>query len=345
MSLLGYATQKASPLTLIESSITDLNWSTLGADYVLRGLVRNHKYNHVVVVSFDRPEEDILANAKDLQSKDLNVAKKMSIINALNFDSDNRSLETVHQEVDRICLEHEGGGMIGIMLYSISSACLSRGWVEVKRFLDKLIPYIKGPANERDGHGRGTIICTVHGSLHTRQQLTVLKALADTYCTLTPNSGSLSSSVAVEAHIIRRSTTSTGGVGRVSEAHELFTFETPPVAETSKLRQREGLVRQDLVQEWIPMRLVSLPKVGDGMQKNEDGEEAQGEREFNYGTESVLQTMLDKVITSNNSTASSIHGKQSMTKASVHAAQRLVTFSSTDQEFDEDSDPDADLDL
>ena len=44
-------------------------------------------------------------------------------------------------------------------------------------------------------------------------------------------------------------------------------------------------------------------------------------------------------------TAKKSSGDQSTDNMSMIAARRLVTFNSTDPEFDEDSDPDADLDL
>ena len=360
MSLLSYTTQKQSLLTLIEGSLTDLNWASLGADYVLGALMESHKYSRVVVVTFDRPKIDIVTSCKGLQGDDPRAEEKLSVIEALDVTAGDSSLNFVYDEVEQVCLESGNSGMVGILLYSISSVCLSKGWGSTKRFLDKLTAFVKGSinpeanegSNSREFMGRGTVIGTVHGSLHSRQQLTMLRALADTYCGLSPNSGSLSSVVAAEAHIIRRSATATGGVGRVSEAHELFMFEAPVLAEGAGARRGAGK-RQDLAaQEWVPMRLVSLPKVGEEQESHQ--EDTHADDEGDYAADTVLQTMLGKAgVTDkgkgngNGNGSGGGGGEESKPKsqATVQANQRLVTFSSTDQEFDEDSDPDADLDL
>ena len=314
--------------------------------------MESHKYSRVVVVTFDRPKIDIVTSCKGLQGDDSRAEEKLSVIEALDVTAG--FVIKLYDEVEQVCLE--SGTCMVILLYSISSVCLSKGWGSTKRFLDKLTAFVKGSinpeanvgSNSREFMGRGTVIGTVHGSLHSRQQLTMLRALADTYCGLSPNSGSLSSVVAAEAHIIRRSATATGGVGRVSEAHELFMFEAPVLAEGARARRGAGK-RQDLAaQEWVPMRLVSLPKVGEEQESHQ--EDTHADDEGDYAADTVLQTMLGKAgVTDkgNGNGSGGGGGEESKPKsqATVQANQRLVTFSSTDQEFDEDSDPDADLDL
>lgn len=355
MSLLSYATQKVSPLTLIEGPFTDLNWASLGADYTLRALLESQKYCTVVVVAFDRPKEDIVSNAMDLKGENLGTEEKLRVIEALDVFSGGTSLSDVYEEISRIYLESKGDGMIAVLVYSISSVCLTMGWGNTKRFLDKLTAFVNNPVGteetdgivSRDFLGRGTVVGTINDSLHSRQQLAMLRGLADTYCKLTPNSGSLSATVAVEAHIIRRSVTASGGVGRVAEVHELFMFEPPALAERADSRWPGG--RRDVVaREWVPMRLVSLPKVGDTHESREVGVEGEGGADF--GADSVLQSMLSKAgapLSTGNSSdgAGESRRSETNTRVAMQTKQRLVTFSSTDQEFDEDSDPDADLDL
>ena len=359
MSLLSYATQKASSLTLIEGPFTDLNWASLGADYVLRGLIQSQKYQLVIVVTFDRPKDDIVANTMDVQG-DPSAEGKLCVIESLDVLSGGKSFDSVYDKVEKASIGLQRDSKVGVIIYSVSSMLLSKGWGNTKRFLDNLAAlFNKSDTTEgritddfRKGENWGTVIGTVNESLHSRQQLTMLRGLADTHCRLTPNSGSLSAMVAVEAHIIRRSVTATGSVGRVSEVNELFMFASPaPSKGTGSKRDAGNRVTSDIVaQEWVPMRLVSLPKVGDEHESCE--RESEDEDVGNLRADSVLHSMLGKAgvpVNSGHGSDSDEAGKSQLSEAKsksiIQTKQRLVTFSSNDQEFDEDSDPDADLDL
>ena len=187
MSLLSYATQKVSPLTLIEGPFTDLNWASLGADYTLRALLESQKYCTVVVVAFDRPKEDIVSNAMDLKGENLGTEEKLRVIEALDVFSGGTSLSDVYEEISRIYLESKGDGMIAVLVYSISSVCLTMGWGNTKRFLDKLTAFVNNPVGteetdgivSRDFLGRGTVVGTINDSLHSRQQLAMLRREAE----------------------------------------------------------------------------------------------------------------------------------------------------------------------
>jgi hypothetical protein len=320
----------------------------------------------------------------------------MVVMDAFGVAAGMRTLDQVLEHVQEVYSAFvndsnaDERGNIGIVVNSLSSIILSNGTNRATKFIDRLVSLIRNDDDQRNAAAavtgereqrrgkevHGTVIATIQKTLHSRKDIALLKTFADTYCILSPNFGNLASIVAVEGHSIRRSTTTTGGVGRVSEVSELFSLETLTAAEEVQQARRMGGEGSQKGTVWSPLRLTHLPKVGvrseaaaatggsgsgsgvTSKQHMKDGDGDDYDDDYDGGgdmtsgdsADTVLQSMLPKgavppSVVSSADTAAAKFAKDKETVGTKLAAQRLVTFNSTDPEFDEDSDPDADLDL
>ena len=398
MSLLSFATQKSSALTLIEGSKTDgLCWSSLVSDILTRGILESQRFDKVIIIAFDRSTSDIKAcvSKKNENANHHHNDAKMVVMDAFGVAAGVRTLDQVLEQVQEVYSAFVNGsnaderGNVGIVINSLSSIILSHGNNRATKFVDRLVSLIRNDddqrnaaaavTGEREQHRakevHGTVIATIHKTLHSRKDIALLKTSADTYCILSPNLGNLASIVAVEGHSIRRSTTTTGGVGRVSEVSELFSLETLTAAEEVQQARRMGGEGSQRGVVRSPLRLTPLPKVGvsseaatassggsssgaTSKQHMKDGDVEDYDDDYDGGVDmatgdsadTVLQSMLPKgavppsAVSSVDNAAAKFAKDKEMAGTKL-AAQRLVTFNSTDPEFDEDSDPDADLDL
>ena len=333
------------------------------ADLLTRALVESQRFKKVLVISFDRQTSDIISSY--IQESDSGVldSRKVEVLQAFEVLTRDSPLDEFFEEIidkcrgyldpdslDSTINDPEEGvpseGNVGIVIYSVSSLILSQGRSKVLKLLKRLASSLSSGTVTK-----GTVIGTIHSSLHSEKEIALLRDCADTYCQLTPNRGSLSSVVAVEGHCIRRGAITTSGMGggRVSEIREMFSFEDTPVASIQQARHR-GKIREEGHRLWVPHRLKALPKVkSDAKSVNREEHIKEGHLD---SAENVLRSMVPKeslaLMTDTGRESggrSGDHSSDEGYKGSMIAAQRLVTFNSTDPEFDEDSDPDADLDL
>lgn len=359
MSLVSFTTQRTSPLTLIEGTKTDGQcWSSLVADLLARALVESQRFKKVLLISFDRQASDIRASCTQGGEEDAHISKDVEVLQAFDVLTGDSPLDQFFEGIIDKCAAYVSSessedknatsgdapaseGSLGIVIYSVTSLILSHGRSKVLKSLKRLTSSLSSGTDIK-----GTVIGTIYSSLHSEKEIALLRDFADTYCQLTPNRGSLSSVVAVEGHCIRRGATtmSGGGGGRVSEVRDMFSFEDPSIAAIQQARHRGKMGQGEGHRLWVPHRLKALPKV------KSDGEAGLAEDEITEehadSAENVLQSMVPKEATSLAAeVAKKSSGEQSTDKMSMIAARHLVTFNSTDPEFDEDSDPDADLDL
>ena len=83
MSLVSFATQKASPLTLLEGSKTDGQcWSSLVADLLTRALVESQRFKKVLVISFDRQTSDIRSSYIQESESGVLDSRKVEVLQA-----------------------------------------------------------------------------------------------------------------------------------------------------------------------------------------------------------------------------------------------------------------------
>lgn len=153
------------------------------------------------------------------------------------------------------------------------------------------------------------LILTVHSSLHSPAATAQISKACIATASFVPNDGILSDEVAGEIYTFRKSPT-----GRISESAELFGLQrfVPSCAvETNSLPAHELLY-------------ISRNK---------------------HKVDASALDNDDKATASTAGGADKDDGLPTGVGSVAHHAQRLIAFDSTDPEFDDDSDPDADLDL
>ena len=367
---------KDSTFNVISGPVVDgIVWSNLIADMLLRQVLASEKYAKAIVISFDRSADELRSSL----IHDRNLTEKLILIDAAGVLCGRRSLESVLNEVelalqiDRNLLnEDEETPAVALLVCSCSALELAIGSTQTALFLQllhkKLTVNASAPTsscavsegdvvsteaylrdttsakqqelsasspsstmNTAANYG-GIILAIVHENLHSTWNIaTSYRSTANTYVTCVPNKGQLSPVVALEVHTVRRT-----HAGRVQEAHELF-----------------ALPAERGMNKWEIAELRSIPKKDPN--NNHDGKKdtqsTMNEIESVFGNTSKLGLISEDISTTSSYTEegkseSNIQEGGVPQNASFKAQQqRLITFASTDPEFDEDSDPDADLDL
>lgn len=157
----------------------------------------------------------------------------------------------------------------------------------------------------------------IHETLHSPRILSRIQSFGHTILIIKPNKGTLSQEVATEVHCIRRSPDS----GRVSEEIDIFVLSNQ-----------------------IPFKNVFpiLPIIRSKESITEiDSDSVDIAEDHRTVTSALSNIKLQHDSTSNDSTKLPnvpISNKPNLFK-------QLVTFDSTDPDFDEDDDPDNDLDI
>jgi hypothetical protein len=176
---------------------------------------------------------------------------------------------------------------IAIFIYSLSEMILRSSLYKEMRLLQDLLGYCINTA-----HNRVHLFTSMHSSLHELSTISHVTSMMDAVVTIVPNDGSsMSSEVAAELHIVRRSQNST----KIAEDIEM-------------LEWKDNVLQPRLS---VSQKIVEI------------------EHESSQNNNS----------TNNNDSSNNEY------KVFPKAHSRLITFESTDPEFDEDDDPDADLDL
>lgn len=160
----------------------------------------------------------------------------------------------------------------------------------------------------------GSFITCLHSTLHSHRTRARIEDAFTSVLYVNPNDGSFSEEVHAEVQTVKKSV----NTGKVSEAVELFGLSATAATGTGTgAGDVEGC-----------MRLVCIHRK-------------------KFIPESANDT--DNVITSSTADTAGVQTTVQTAAVQIHQAtqnsKRLVTFDSADPEFDEDSDPDADLDL
>lgn len=159
-----------------------------------------------------------------------------------------------------------------------------------------------------------SVVATVHKSLHSPQLINLMPSTFVVTVVVKPNDGTMASDVTAEIHCLRKSIS-----GRVSEASELFGHREGflfPLHETRSIPHSSKAVDAEDSESSNSTKVLASIDMKSGATKKED--------------------VVPKV--SGGEASPNFH-------QALPGVQRLVTFDSTDPEFDEDSDPDNDLDL
>ena len=365
---------KDSALSVVSGPTTDgVVWPNMVTNMLLRQVIASERYTKAIVVAFDRSADDLrlsLAGAGDGSSS--SISSSIGTGNSNNSNNSNNKLDIIEasgalfgaQTVDSVlsqvraymeaaaaaarsdaCNEEAGDGdaddddnvpAVAILVSSCSALELAVGNVCTMAFLRAVMQMLSAGASASGISKpiRGVLLGVVHERLHQPWQLAAsYRAASNAFCTCVPNEGQLSPVVALEVHTVRRT-----AAGKVQEAHELFS-----------LPSERGM------NEWAPAQLKALPQRKDHAS---GGSSSSSYMPESTSTTSEVENVFgDLGLTSSEEVPSAEKcaldaAKEKQALESKKAAQqqqqqqqRLITFASTDPEFDEDSDPDADLDL
>ena len=370
---------KDSALSVLSGPTTDgIVWPNLVADMLLRQVLASERYTKAIVVAFDRSADDLRLSLSSSGDGYNGGRDKLVVVEASGALCDLQTLDSVLAEVqaavtaaarDSITAPEstntantEGGAQmagdnsssdntpaVAVLVSSCSALELAVGSVRAMSFLratmQMLSPAIAATAAGTDTGitaaadaslpaVRGVLLGVVHERLHSPWQLaSTYRAAANAFCTCVPNEGQLSPGVALEVHTVRRT-----AAGRVQEAHELFSMPA-----------ERGM------NVWVPAQLTALPqrKDWDGGSNDNNATETlatSGASEVETVFGDLGLTSAEEPMSADKLAADVAREKQASEdkraqKQQQQQQQRLITFASTDPEFDEDSDPDADLDL
>lgn len=282
---------------------------------MLRQLLSSARYHQVLCVNLDRNSQDLLLlESLAVESVDSYEKKLVLLEEHEQFLAGKDILDTTIA----MCAEYTSNehSSYAVVVYSLSEVILLHGIERAMEYIDRLSNALFDPINLEAAALEGSkkmitsiippvLILVLHQSLHTPQIIALVKSMVNTVVHVVPNDGTMAKEVLGEVQTIRRSNKS----GKVNESVEMISC-------------REGL-------------LHIFPKV------SSSGSSASFIESSSAGVAEVT-SLMPKAITKpvDNKTLSVQSSMISSTGPS-----RLITFDSTDPEFDEDSDPDADLDL
>lgn len=342
---------KANSTCVVGSAKAGFQWDNLVVDYLLSKLLSSHRYKKVLCLNADR-------NSRDLCEIGRKHADKLVFLQTELFDSD-QYLDSVIDEIrHRIIADKliDSFTSYALVIYSFSELMWQFGNNAALEFLQRLQDMLyPNHASQRADHDTSinrnskssakselavsnnpAFVFTVHESLHSQSTLTKIQSLVPIVVKVLPNSGTLSAEVVCEIQTMRKSP----NTGKIAEGVEMFGFRKALLYPL--LAHRDNLISSE----------VSAREVSSASGKTP--EEPSDTTESDSAKENLLETRLQGM----NLNSSSTTGLNATTNSTITtttaasnnsapnlATARLITFDSTDPEFDEDSDPDADLDL
>lgn len=265
-----------------------------------------------------------------------------------------------------------------VVIYSISELILSVGFRTARDFLRKLTTVIQEASASSLSKTEGAaptpaaaavtpcILLVVNESLHGPAVLAQIQSLASVVVRVVPNNGTLSDTVSCEVQTVRRYIV----VNQTPYAYVINFYSVQPdvkcilfhiyhyVRKTYNLILFCRSATTGKISESVEMfscreaLLCPLKPVASYVGADDNEEATDSAKLSKTDTRTALPVpAADSASGSSGSNAGVSKGKPGNAKETPqqqqqqHHNQRLITFDSTDPEFDEDSDPDADLDL
>lgn len=312
---------KGGVVGVFGSCQNEIKWGTIMADFLLRKMLLSKRYDYVNCLNLDRKNTDInnLSKRTDPTCKKLRVAERKSLL-----DSSGRLSSELILDACKLQGTLSPSCTYGVVIYSFSELLLSMGWQKASNVLREILTIGESrvdetgqtavPSSSSMNRDRPCIILVINESVHTPLVLAQIQRFLFTFARAIPNVGTLAIEVVCEIQTIRKSSVT----GKVAEGIDMFSYS------------------QNYLQliEPVDLSARSRSKVDD----NDDP--ADGSSQKKSPTSLLMQEMDKNLITSDQEGSKSF-----ATAGPVQVMQRLITFENTDPEFDEDSDPDADLDL
>ena len=305
-----FALQKVGRTCIVGGADKGIQWGILVTDYILLRALSSKRYSQIICLLSDRQTEDL---NKVITGVTSNI-QTTSIVCC-----DVKKLESLDAIYD-LCKKTMSSSMPSSS--SSSSSSSSDNSKSKALFIYSLTEWILLYGTQRVTSlldklatlGFQQIIVCIHQTCHTQAHLSFLSSRFSVTAHTLPNDGTLSGEVLLHIHTTRRSDRS----GRVAESSELFGAH--PISILSPLKPTT----------------TTQPE----RRHNIDTPAADTAAEVHNAT-SVLQ----RLELSSDSAGGGGAKLPTDDEVAAAAARRLITFESTDPEFDEDSDPDNDLDL
>lgn len=201
----------------------------------------------------------------------------------------------------------------GIFLYSMSEWLLNSSIDSIVPRVNRIIGQCNSSTRNADSVESATIQSTVlfvsliYYSLHSSSMIGYLQSLFPTTIVVKPNDGTLSAEMAAEIQTVRRSV----ATSKMFEFVDYFT--------------------------WKQNMLSHIPKLSDGnsssVSTNNENALLKPKESESHNEETTEELELKNTL------------QNTIGDGNIKINSRLITFDSTDPEFDEDDDPDQDLDL
>jgi hypothetical protein len=195
---------------------------------------------------------------------------------------------------------------VAIFVFSVSELCLLYGFRDATWLIKTLANIDRAPSTYAERVH--SVVGVIHDSLHRTTHSQYFQGLFNTIVTLLPNDGMLASTVLGQIQCIRKSPTT----GKFYENSELFS-------------QFRGVLS--------PIPSNKADALSSSSQSNAETEDAQSK---------LVNELMGAASPTDEKSSTD---KNNKTVEPSGPMSRLIAFDSTDPEFDEDSDPDNDLDL
>lgn len=303
-----YALAKNSTVCIFGSAEKGCIWSLMASDYLLLKSMEDERCKNIVTACFDRTDEDVCVTL----GRNGNLSKHTCL--DLNCEISPEEIVSIISGRFHILNAAEGDTVSSFNVLFIHS--LSELWL---RFGQHRALILLGQLGKI---GYDILIVTVHETLHSRQLLNFIQQKFSVCAHISSNDGTLSGEVFAVMQTVRKSASS----GKVSECVDWFSCQNGALVALATSHHKQGIKKTNVAGDIHDQEVV----------ENKDGKV-------------TPKDVLASVTTSSNKGL----GCQTSADTATHVVaspastglQRLVVFDSTDPEFDEDSDPDNDLDL
>lgn len=325
-----YVIQKGDNITCVFGGFSpnsQLLWSCIVGDYLFDKFSESSRFDLVSYVSFDTRVKDI--NIINMNSH--SNSKKINIFDASSYWKENdlntlieqiqKSEVSKQQELDLPIVNSKPSH--AIVIHSLSEMIIRFGFTRTLCFIEEVADIlqisnvnINSSSVESKKKNQSCLILVIHQSLHTPQMLTRIQNIGNINLFIKPNLGLFDKQILFEIYCIRRSQDS----GKIIEDSEFF--------------QRKS-------------KLTSLDSRGvliESVNKFKDIE-YQVNDTSNQIKELSFDNPMDKLLKQSERELENTNTKRDAVATTMTTMKQLVTYDTNDPEFDDEDDPDDDLDL
>ena len=345
-----YTLLKQGISCLIGNSDSGLQWNVIAQDYLqLQTIKKQLQFCHkdsdiaennieIVCLLCDRSEQDLKRSVLNVFENDHNYKSlNFKILKGYECNTIKDIYELIESNTTVTNTDSSSNLSITkkkyLFIYSLSELFYlysNSNYYEIKTLLQQIEQKLNFQY----------IIMNLHQSLHIQNSTTslypissTLSSLCNVTCYISTNDGTMSDEVCLQIHSFRKSIQT----GKVSESVELFGRHVETYIYPLK---QNSIQLIDNNTSSINNTLLNL-NISNNNNHTDNGSTATS------STSSSSEMLLSQALNSQSTTTiTTITNNNITNNPSLNVVNsRLITFDSTDPEFDEDSDPDNDLDL